>query len=317
MAISRKATPRYCSRKLPRTPNLSSVSLMEEGTFPVATFAMIPNAKPAPAAPTHQPTSTGSSSRTASPHGEPRPNLRGGTTSRDASVPAPTSRRAASTTDAATSTTTVTAASTRGRGSLSVSGRMRSIQPNGDNHRSHRVLEPESASMRRTKATPKTTMPSVVATRRVRPSCDVERADRHEDRRSDGDAQREEDGLAGPEADVGVGRHQEGAERGAAEHDGDGDAQRGQRRPRRPRGARRCRPARATSGRRPPRLGAGEWRRGGPRSPRSWSGRRSTCRPCSRRRCRWPRPVRAGSRCPRRRSCWRRAGRGWPGRGSC
>ena len=56
---------------------------------------------------------------------------------------------------------------------MSVSGRMRSIQPNGDNHRSHRVLEPESASMRTTKATPKTTMPSVVATRRVRPSCDV------------------------------------------------------------------------------------------------------------------------------------------------
>ena len=35
------------------------------------------------------------------------------------------------------------------------------------------MLEPESASMRMTKATPKTTMPSVVATRRVRPSCDV------------------------------------------------------------------------------------------------------------------------------------------------
>ena len=56
---------------------------------------------------------------------------------------------------------------------MSVSGRMRSIQPNGDNHRSHRVLEPESAIMRTTKATPNTTMPSVVATRRVRPSCDV------------------------------------------------------------------------------------------------------------------------------------------------
>ena len=70
-------------------------------------------------------------------------------------------------------TSTVTAAGSSGHASLCVNGRISSVHPKGVAHNIHRVLEPESAIMRTTKATPTQPIPSPVATRRVRPSCDV------------------------------------------------------------------------------------------------------------------------------------------------
>jgi hypothetical protein len=66
-----------------------------------------------------------------------------------------------------------TAASTTGATLFSVIGRIRSAQPNGVHHSSHLVACPESAIIRTTKATPNTAMPNPVATRRDRPSWDV------------------------------------------------------------------------------------------------------------------------------------------------
>ena len=111
------------------------------------------------------------------------------TTSREANTPAPTSRRDGEQGRCDDECTTrCTAASTSGRRSLSVNGRMRSVQPNGVSHSSHFVLGPESAIIRTTNATPNTAMPSPVASRRVRPSCDVERADADEHRGREHDA---------------------------------------------------------------------------------------------------------------------------------
>ena len=104
VAISRKATPRYCSQEAAPDAELVERVADRGGNVPGRHLRDDPEREACSRPPRRtSPTSTGSSSRTASPHGEPRPNLRGGTTSRDASVPAPTSRRAASTTDAATS----------------------------------------------------------------------------------------------------------------------------------------------------------------------------------------------------------------------
>src|SRR6266540_3204629 len=173
MAKDRNTTPKYCRTKLPYAPNFSRMALIEYGTAPLATLAMTPNVNAAAAAPAHQAMSTGSSSRRARPNGVRSPNGRGGTTSREASTPAPASRRDASSVVATTSANTVAPATTSGPASFSVNGRIRSVQPNGVNHRSHRVLGPESAIMRTTKATPNTPMPNPVAKRRERLSCEV------------------------------------------------------------------------------------------------------------------------------------------------
>ena len=86
----------------------------------------------------------------------PSPNVRGGTTSRDANTPAPTSRRAASTIDATTRRTRSPPRARAGAQSLSVNGRIRSVQPNGVSQSNQFVLGPESAIMRTTNATPNT-----------------------------------------------------------------------------------------------------------------------------------------------------------------
>ena len=75
--------------------------------------------------------------------------------------------------DATTSTTTTPALNASGHPSFSVNGRTRSIQPNGVNHSIHFVASPESAIIRTTNMTPSTPNATPLATRRVRPSCEV------------------------------------------------------------------------------------------------------------------------------------------------
>ena len=171
--------------------------------------------------------------------------------------------------DATTSTTPSTAASTSGRGSLSVSGRMRSVQPNGVSHSSHSCSGRSRRSCARRTRRRTRAMPSAVASRRVRPSCDVSAPTPTNTAAAEHDARAVEHGLADPEADVRVPRRQQRDQRSC------------RRRARRPRrrappsvaavAARRAcaRRARAANGRRPPRRAAAGWRRGGPRSRRS------------------------------------------------
>ena len=143
------------------------------GADDAAILPMTPYMSPAATAPAHHATITGNSRRTVSPNAESSPNGRRRATSGDANTPSPASRRAASLTASADSASTAKITGTSGHASLVVKGCMRSTQPNGVAQSSHRVAEPESAAIRTTIATPNTTMPSPLATRRVRPSCEV------------------------------------------------------------------------------------------------------------------------------------------------
>ena len=129
---------------------------------------------------------------------------RSGTTSRDANTPAPTSRRDASRVDATTAAHRRGHASTSGRASLPVNGRIRSVQPNGVSHSSHLVPGPESAIMRRTNATPNAPSPTPVASAPRTAELRRDRADAHEHCGREYDARAVQDGLADPEADIRV-----------------------------------------------------------------------------------------------------------------
>ena len=136
-------------------------------------LAMIPMTSAATTAPMHHPASTQRSNRADSPVTDPSPNRRTGDTSAEARRPSPTSRRPARTMATVVKPTVVTSAGTSGQGSLTVNGRISSVQPKGVAHASQWVRGPASATMRTTKATATTPSPRLVARRRVRPSWEV------------------------------------------------------------------------------------------------------------------------------------------------
>ena len=171
VATRRNATPKYCRTKVPCTPKLSSVSLIDAGTAPVATLATMPNKNAAAATPAHH----AQEHRELAPRRRARAATRGrtgGDARRRATRAHPRRRHAerrARSSRRPARPRSAPASSERPQ-SLSVNGRMRSVHPNGVTSSSQCVLGPESAIMRTTNATPNTSMPRPVATRRIGPA---------------------------------------------------------------------------------------------------------------------------------------------------